>query len=107
MKEITPSWEYEVSSMTWHQWHQTAERERRMGLPPSLASPKASAPHSRQRMSAARLGREGEPIALDLRCNPWGSLGSGVRLYRARSGQRGHLRRHIHALEYTARRRRL
>ena len=57
MKLMTPSSEYEVSSMTWHQWHQTAESERRTGLPVSFASRKASSPQSRHWISCARLGR--------------------------------------------------
>src|SRR3990172_7821044 len=53
---MTAGSEYEVSSMTWHQWHQTAERERRIGLSWAFASWNASDPHSRHSISWARLG---------------------------------------------------
>src|SRR5450759_1946619 len=43
--------------MTWHQWHHTEDMERRMSLPRSSASTKASAPHSRHSISLARFGR--------------------------------------------------
>jgi hypothetical protein len=43
--------------MTWHQWHQTAEMLRRIGRSSVLACSNASALHSRQPISAARLGR--------------------------------------------------
>src|SRR4030042_2291280 len=43
--------------MTWHQWHQTAERERRMGLSWACASWNAWGPQWRQWISWARLGR--------------------------------------------------
>src|SRR5207244_11993151 len=56
-KLITPSSEYDVSSITWHQWHHTAESESSTGLPVSFASRKASSPHSRHLISCARLGR--------------------------------------------------
>src|SRR5215472_101188 len=49
--------EYEVSSMTWHQWHQTAEIASRMGLSSALARSNASADHGCQWISSARLGR--------------------------------------------------
>src|SRR5205809_6838158 len=56
-KLITPSSEYDVSSITWHQWHHTAESESSTGLPVSFASRKASSPHSRHLISCARLAR--------------------------------------------------
>src|SRR3977135_329673 len=57
MRSITPAWEYVVSSMTWHQWHHTAEMDRRMGRPLAFASSKAFADQGFQLISAARLGR--------------------------------------------------
>src|ERR1700729_3517707 len=54
---ITPGSEYDVSSMTWHQWHQTAEIERRIGLSSSTARAKACGPHGSQAISPARFGR--------------------------------------------------
>src|SRR2546426_12627854 len=56
-KLITPSSEYDVSSITWHQWHHTAESESSTGLPVSFDSRNASSPHSRHLISCARLGR--------------------------------------------------
>jgi hypothetical protein len=56
MSSMTLGCEYVVSSMTWHQWHQTAEMDRRMGRRVRFASSKASADHPRQLISAARLG---------------------------------------------------
>src|SRR3990170_7358571 len=56
-KPMTPSSEYDVSSITWHQWHQTAESERRTGFPLSFASRNACSPQSRHCISCARLGR--------------------------------------------------
>src|SRR5437773_11719868 len=56
-KLITPSSEYDVSSITWHQWHHTAESESSTGLPVSFASRKASSPHPRHLISCARLAR--------------------------------------------------
>src|SRR5450759_657962 len=43
--------------MTWHQWHQTAERDSRIGRPSLRASANAGSPHVRQSISCARLGR--------------------------------------------------
>src|ERR1700694_2745462 len=43
--------------MTWHQWHQTAEMDSRIGRPASLVSSKALADQGCQLISAARLGR--------------------------------------------------
>src|SRR3990172_6414254 len=54
---MTPGSEYEVSSMTWHQWHQTAESARRTGLSWAFASANASSPHWCHSISWARLGR--------------------------------------------------
>src|SRR3990172_1791126 len=54
---MTPGSEYDVSSMTWHQWHQTAESARRTGLSWVFASANASLPHWRQWTSWARFGR--------------------------------------------------
>src|SRR3989338_5462610 len=38
--------EYDVSSMTWHQWHQTAVKSSKMGLSSFFAFSKDSLPHS-------------------------------------------------------------
>src|SRR6266851_6337752 len=57
IRSITPACEYVVSSITWHQWHQTAEMESRMGRPVCLASSKASCDHGCQLISEARFGR--------------------------------------------------
>src|SRR5665213_1520820 len=57
MRSITPACEYVVSSMTWHQWHHTAEMESRIGRFSSLASSKALSDQVRHLISAARLGR--------------------------------------------------
>src|SRR5579863_560899 len=57
MAAITSSDEYVVSSMTWHQWHQTADIAKSTGLFSARASWNAASPHSRQRISAARFGR--------------------------------------------------
>src|SRR5438093_7256110 len=54
---MTSGSEYVVSSITWHQWHQTAEIPSSTGRRVSVASLKAALPHSRQRMSPARFGR--------------------------------------------------
>src|SRR5438105_9543111 len=43
--------------MTWHQWHQTAEIESRIGLSSLLARSKASSDQGCQLISLARLGR--------------------------------------------------
>src|SRR5450759_1483653 len=43
--------------MTWHQWHQTALMESRIGRPLSFASSKALADHGCHLISAARFGR--------------------------------------------------
>src|SRR5258707_162502 len=43
--------------MTWHQWHQTAEIDRRMGRSRVAASPKAFSDHGRHLISLARLCR--------------------------------------------------
>src|SRR5262249_39465999 len=57
MSSITPSLEDVVSSITWHQCHQTAEIESRIGLSARRASSKAASDHVRQPTSCARLGR--------------------------------------------------
>src|ERR1700682_1269235 len=57
IRSMTPGCEYVVSSITWHQWHHTAEMERRIGRPDCLASSKATADQGCQLISAARLGR--------------------------------------------------
>src|SRR6266851_152419 len=57
MRSMIPGCEYVVSSITWHQWHQTAEMESRIGRVVSFASSKAPADHGRQLISAARFGR--------------------------------------------------
>src|SRR5258708_22817472 len=57
MRSMIPACEYVVSSITWHQWHQTAEMERRIGRELSFASSKAAADHGRQLISAARFAR--------------------------------------------------
>src|SRR5260370_16946671 len=56
MRSMIPACEYVVSSITWHQWHQTAEMERRIGRELSFASSKAAADHGRQLISAPRFG---------------------------------------------------
>src|SRR5713226_3463848 len=57
MRSMTPELEYVVSSMTWHQWHHTAEIESRIGRSSLPASAKASSDQLCQPISAARLGR--------------------------------------------------
>src|SRR6202158_6564424 len=57
IRSMIPGCEYVVSSMTWHQWHQTAEMESRMGRPVCLASWKASPDTGGQLSPAARFGR--------------------------------------------------
>src|SRR6266849_2227762 len=57
MRSMTPWFEYDLSSMTWHQWHQTAEIDRRMGRSREAASPKAFSDQGRHLISLARLGR--------------------------------------------------
>src|SRR5579884_1762605 len=54
---MTASSEYDVSSITWHQWHHTAEIESRIGLSSRRARSNASCPHSSQPISCARFGR--------------------------------------------------
>ena len=56
---MTPASEYEVSSITWHQWHHTAEIESRIGLSSAprartLWSPTASTRSRRPGWAAAR-----------------------------------------------------
>ena len=46
-----------VSSITWHQWHHTADIDSRTSFPCSSARTKASAPHGLQSISRALLGR--------------------------------------------------
>src|ERR1700716_3092589 len=57
IRSMIPGCEYVVSSITWHQWHHTAEMERRMGRPVCFASSNAVSDQWRQLISAARLGR--------------------------------------------------
>src|ERR1700674_5591053 len=57
MRSMIPGCEYVVSSITWHQWHQTAEMESRMGRLLFFASSKAPSDQRCQLISAARLGR--------------------------------------------------
>src|SRR5579864_7597884 len=57
MARITSGSEYDVSSITWHQWHHTAEIESRIGLSSRVARANASAPHGIPAISAARFGR--------------------------------------------------
>src|SRR5690348_1232576 len=57
MISITLGCEYVVSSMTWHQWHHTAEMESRMGLPLSRASSNACFDQGCHLISDARFGR--------------------------------------------------
>src|SRR5207249_11716139 len=66
---MTPGCEYVVSSMTWHQWHHTAEMDSRMGRSVRRASSNAASDHGRQPISAARFAR-GEK---------WNSEASGAR----------------------------
>src|SRR3990170_494184 len=65
---MTPGSEYDVSSMTWHQWHQTAESERRTGLSSVFASANASSPHWRQwgDEAFAEAKTEDKPVLLSL-----------------------------------------
>src|SRR6266851_4929852 len=57
IRSMIPGCEYVVSSMTWHQWHQTAEMESRMGRLVCLAFSKAASDQGCQLISAARFGR--------------------------------------------------
>src|SRR5438093_3988748 len=57
MMSITPGCEYVVSSITWHQWHHTAEIESRIGRPVWRASSKASGDQGCQLISEARFAR--------------------------------------------------
>src|ERR1700682_1215498 len=57
IRSMIPGCEYVVSSITWHQWHHTAEMERRMGRPLCFASSNACGDQRCQLISAARLGR--------------------------------------------------
>src|SRR5256885_477565 len=54
---MTPWFEYVVSSMTWHQWHQTAEMESRMGRSSAFASSKEACDQGLHLISSARFGR--------------------------------------------------
>src|SRR5579884_545764 len=56
-RSITRWSEYVVSSITWHQWHQTAEIARRIGLSSACAWAKVAASQGRQAISCARFGR--------------------------------------------------
>src|SRR5207237_4456503 len=56
-RSMTPLSEYVVSSITWHQWHQTAEIESRIGLSSLVARSKAASDQGCQLISPARLGR--------------------------------------------------
>src|SRR6202158_1363064 len=57
IRSMIPGCEYVVSSMTWHQWHQTAEMESRIGREVAFASSKAPGDQGSQLIAAARFGR--------------------------------------------------